>query len=67
MGVEQRVHLRGFYGGFSAHDRPACRSPEGQTDPLLTDDRDAVTCRACLARFGEAPFERRVSRAQDRR
>ena len=30
-------------------------------------DRDAVTCRLCLAKFGETLFERRVARAQERR
>ena len=65
MGGEKKVHLRGFYGGSSAHDRPACGSPEG-THARLTGDRDAVTCRVCLADFGEALFERRVARAQER-
>jgi hypothetical protein len=59
MEVAKKVHLRGFYGGSSAWHRPACGSPEGM-HPCLTDDRDAVTCRVCLAHFGEALFERRV-------
>jgi hypothetical protein len=66
IGVEKRVHLRGFYGGASACDRPACGSPEG-THPRLSDDRDAVTRRVYLADFGEALFERRAARARARR
>ena len=67
MGGEKKVHLRGFYGGSSARDRPACGSHANKTHARLTDDRDAVTCRVCLADFGEALFERRVARAQERR
>jgi hypothetical protein len=65
MGGEKKVHLRGFYGGSSARNRPACGSREG-THLRFTDDRDALTCRACLAHFGEALFERRVARARER-
>jgi hypothetical protein len=65
MEAAKKLHLRGFYGGSSACDRPACGSTG--TRPSLTDDRDAVTCRVCLADFGEALFERRVARAQERR
>jgi hypothetical protein len=65
MEMAKKVHLRGFYGGSSACVRPACGSPI-RTHPRLTDDRDAVTCRVCLADFGEALFERRVARAQER-
>ena len=65
--MERKVHLRGFYGGSSACERPACGSLGNQAHPHLTDDRDAVTCRVCLADFGEARFERRVARAQEPR